>query len=176
MIEKKFTTQTLIKTKFILDSDDDMGYLSEFDSSNIDRFILIIDENISEFYLRSVKKLLGKHNKQILIYEIIAEEKNKGLDQSIDLIKMLEKNTVGRFDMMISMGGGFISDITSFVASIYMRGIPYAAIPTTLIGQVDAVTAGKTCINGPNTKNLLGSFYFHLNLFLMCFRGPLLRP
>ena len=41
-----------------------------------------------------------------------------------------------------------------------MRGIPYIAIPTTLIGQVDAVTAGKTCVNGPHTKNLLGTFYF----------------
>ena len=163
IIEKKFTTGSSIQTKFIIDSGGNMSFLSDFDSSPYDRFILVIDKNINnsgESKVKLIKSLLERHGKKIISYEIMPHESNKGIDQSIDLIKFLEKNTVGRFDLLLSIGGGFISDITSFVASIYMRGIPFVAIPTTLIGQVDAVTAGKTCINGPNTKNLLGSFYF----------------
>ncbi len=161
IIEKKFTSNTSIQTKFIIDSDNNMCFLSDFESSSYDRFILVIDKNInSNSKINLIKSLLEQHGKKIISYEITAHESNKGLGQSVDLIKFLEKNTVGRFDLLVSIGGGFISDITSFVASIYMRGIPFLAIPTTLIGQVDAVTAGKTCINGPNTKNLLGSFYF----------------
>ena len=60
---------------------------------------------------------------------------------------------------LIAMGGGALLDLVGFVASIYMRGIPWHAIPTTLLAMVDASIGGKTAINYNNTKNLLGSFY-----------------
>ena len=165
MIKKEFTSQSCISTKFYLDLEAEMSFLSKFDSSNYDRFVLVIDANITNTRVSSIVKLFEAHKKEILTYKIEPNEKNKGINQSIKLVEMLERNNVGRFDILVSIGGGFISDITSFIASIYMRGIPYIAIPTTLIGQVDAVTAGKTCINGPNTKNLLGSFYFPIFVY-----------
>lgn len=65
-----------------------------------------------------------------------------------------------RQDIIICLGGGVITDFGGFLASIYMRGITYISIPTTLLGMVDASIGGKTAINCSFGKNLIGSFYF----------------
>ena len=62
-------------------------------------------------------------------------------------------------DLIVSIGGGTILDLSAFVSSIYMRGVKLVMIPTTLMGQADASSAGKTCINGKQTKNLVGSLF-----------------
>ena len=160
MKQTTFTDKNTSDVTFYIDKDEHLKGLRTLNLDDYDRFIIVIDQNIAEDYLELVLNPLKKFKKDLKVIEIRPTEINKGLDQSIKLIKELETSTVGRYDLIISIGGGFISDIVSFVASIYMRGIPYVAIPTTLIGQVDAVTAGKTCINGPETKNLLGTFYF----------------
>jgi len=159
MINKNFSLESSSQTTFYIDKSKGFGNLRELDLSKYVKFIIVIDRNISNQILRPIKELLNEYDKEIIIIELTPSEKNKGIEESVKLVETLENNNVGRFDLLISVGGGFVSDIASFVSSIYMRGIPYAAIPTTLIGQVDAVTAGKTCINGPKTKNLLGTFY-----------------
>ena len=92
IIEKKFTTGSSIQTKFIIDSDGNMSFLSDFDSSPYDRFILVIDKNINnsgESKVKLIKSLLERHGKKIISYEIMPHESNKGIDQSIDLIKFI---------------------------------------------------------------------------------------
>ena len=160
MISTDFQLEWSQNTSFLIDTDETLDYLSTFDSSSFHRFVIVLDKNLKDSFFSLINNALSKHEKEIIVIEVVPNEINKGIDQTIELIKTLEDKGVGRFDLLISVGGGFVSDITSFVASIFMRGIPFIAIPTTLIGQVDAVTAGKTCINGPNTKNLLGTFYF----------------
>ena len=66
----------------------------------------------------------------------------------------------------MGIGGGVLIDLISFMASVYMRGVPLILIPTTLMGQVDATTAGKTCINSPSSKNLLGTLYFAKKVYI----------
>ncbi len=80
----------------------------------------------------------------------------KGVDA---IIEFLTAQHARRTTHVIALGGGALLDLVGFVASIYMRGIPWHAIPTTLLAMVDASIGGKTAINYNNTKNLLGSFY-----------------
>ena len=64
-----------------------------------------------------------------------------------------------RETLLIALGGGVIGDLTGFIASVFIRSIPYVQIPTTLIGQVDSSIGGKTAVDLPQGKNLLGTFY-----------------
>ena len=61
--------------------------------------------------------------------------------------------------MLVALGGGVVGDLTGFIASVYMRSVPYIQIPTTLIGQLDSAIGGKTAVDLPQGKNLLGTFY-----------------
>lgn len=83
------------------------------------------------------------------------------------IISTAMENSLGRDCTFIALGGGVISDITAFAASIYMRGCKVVLIPTTLIAMTDASTGGKTCINFRYTKNLIGTF-FPANEVLIC--------
>jgi 3-dehydroquinate synthase len=69
------------------------------------------------------------------------------------------KNGFDRSDSIVCLGGGVITDFGGFLASIYMRGISYISIPTSLLAMVDASIGGKTAINSDYGKNLIGSFY-----------------
>ena len=82
------------------------------------------------------------------------------------MVSDLEKNKCSRDDIIIAIGGGTILDAISYLSSTYMRGISLFMIPTTLIGQADASTAGKTCINTKYAKNVLGTLFL-LNLFII---------
>ena len=76
--------------------------------------------------------------------------------------KILDELVIGRFerkDVLLALGGGVIGDITGFAASIYLRGMPFVQFATTLIAQVDSSVGGKTGVNHPLGKNLIGSFY-----------------
>ncbi|MEC7929394.1 MAG: 3-dehydroquinate synthase family protein [Pseudomonadota bacterium] len=160
MIKKSFKSVSNQECSFYIDDSLNFEGLKYFDLDRYDRFVVIFDKHLPDHLIDIIFKKLRDHNEDLLKIPLAAEEQNKSIKQSISIVEKLEKNTIGRHDLIISLGGGFISDLASFVSSIYMRGIPYIAIPTTLIGQVDAVTAGKTCVNGPQTKNLLGTFYF----------------
>ena len=66
---------------------------------------------------------------------------------------------VRRQGFLVAVGGGALTDVAGFAAAIYLRGVPWAAVPTTLLGQVDAAIGGKTAIDGPHGKNLVGAFH-----------------
>lgn len=76
-----------------------------------------------------------------------------------ELMRKLEEISFPRDGMIVGIGGGATTDVVGFVASLWMRGVDWIAIPTTLAGMVDAAIGGKTGINGLGTKNLIGSFH-----------------
>jgi 3-dehydroquinate synthase len=83
----------------------------------------------------------------------------KSLDRAVELIQKLAGWKVSREGMIIALGGGVIGDLAGFVASIYLRGIRWTVIPTTLLSQVDSSIGGKVAVNLPHGKNLVGAFF-----------------
>ncbi|MCM8832494.1 MAG: 3-dehydroquinate synthase, partial [Candidatus Omnitrophica bacterium] len=123
------------------------------------KIIILSDENVYPIYGNIIKKSIEKFGKKVNEIVIPAGEKEKNFKTVIKIIKNLLNLNINRSDLILNLGGGVISDIGGFVASIYMRGITYANVPTTLLSQVDASIGGKTGINMEEGKNLVGTFY-----------------
>ncbi len=90
---------------------------------------------------------------------IEAIEANKSLEFSPHVIKELRKLEGDRTSHLVAIGGGIIQDVTTFAASIFMRGVPWTYMPTTLLSMVDSCIGGKSSINAAGYKNLVGNFY-----------------
>ena len=147
-------------TEFVVDGDSEFSWLGEFESDEFDRFIIFYDNKLEDNWLKIILSKLRIHKKKIIIISLDASEKTKSLDFYTDLIDKMESEYCSKLDLAIIIGGGTILDLMTFTASTYMRGMPSLLVPTTLIGQIDASTAGKTCLNTRKVKNLLGTFYY----------------
>lgn len=122
-----------------------------------DKVMIILDENVDKLYGETVQKYLGgRENYKIIIRP--GEESKSFLTVERILSEMLELNFTRR-SKIITLGGGVVGDIGGFCASIYMRGISFLQVPTTLLAQVDSSVGGKTGINMRKGKNMVGSFY-----------------
>ena len=86
-------------------------------------------------------------------------ERSKSMDQVQALCRALIEHHHGRNSFVVALGGGVVGDVAGFVASIFYRGIPYVQIPTSIVAQVDSSIGGKTGVNEPEGKNLIGSFH-----------------
>ncbi len=120
--------------------------------------ICIVSNNIVQpLYIDIVKKSLASFD----IDEIILPdgEAEKSLDNFELIMSHLLNNEHGRDTTLIALGGGVIGDITGFAAACYQRGIDFIQIPTTLLSQVDSSVGGKTAVNHPLGKNMIGAFY-----------------
>ncbi|MFM7842493.1 MAG: 3-dehydroquinate synthase, partial [Nitrospira sp.] len=86
-------------------------------------------------------------------------ERSKSLSSVTTILDALIKARFERQSLLVALGGGVIGDLTGFAASIHLRGIPFVQVPTTLVAQVDSSVGGKTGVNHPLGKNLIGTFY-----------------
>ncbi len=120
------------------------------------RTVVVSNPLVSALYLEKVLASLNNHTKYVVIPD---GEKYKTLKTAELLYDFLQKNNFQRSDLLVSLGGGVISDIAGFVAATFKRGIRLIHIPTTLLGQVDAAIGGKNGVNTDNGKNLIGTFY-----------------
>lgn len=93
------------------------------------------------------------------VIKVAAAEGNKSLEQAAPIVANLRELGAHRRTHLLAIGGGIIQDIATFVASIYMRGISWSYLPTTLLGMVDSCIGGKSSINVYGYKNLVGNFY-----------------
>ncbi len=118
------------------------------------RFAIAIDSNLEKVYGFRLRKIF----KNALMLVIPAGENNKNMGTITDMAAKLINAGFTGSDTMIGFGGGMVTDLAGFLASIYMRGMHYAAIPTSLMGMVDAAIAGKTGVNFI-AKNILGTIY-----------------
>ena len=122
------------------------------------KLLLISDTGVPEDIIKKITEITKNHSK---VFVIILDqgEKAKSLSNYQSIINFLIDNKFDRSDGIIAVGGGVIGDISGFVSSTYLRGISYIQIPTTLLAQVDSSVGGKTAINIPAGKNLIGAFY-----------------
>lgn len=114
----------------------------------------LIDANVAHLYADRLRPILG--HKNTLVIE--ATEANKSIERIIPVIERLVENSVRRDHVLIAIGGGIIQDITCFIASTLLRGMPWIFVPTTLLAQADSCIGSKSSINLGKTKNILGTF------------------
>lgn len=123
---------------------------------NLNRKVMIVtDDGVPTQYA----EVLAKQCKEVYIQIIPQGEKYKTLQTAeIILAEMLHKQ-FGRKDCVIAVGGGMVGDLAGVVASLYMRGVDFYNVPTTLLAQVDSSIGGKTAVNLGGIKNVIGAFY-----------------
>ncbi len=124
-----------------------------------DRYMLVTDTNLAALY---GEPLLGELKKASVPAGMIvfpAGEASKNIGTALTIVRQLLQAGADRKTVLLALGGGVVGDVTGFVASLYMRSIPYIQIPTSLVAQVDSSIGGKTAVDLPEGKNLLGTFY-----------------
>lgn len=123
------------------------------------RVLLVSDDIVYPLYGELVEKSLLCEGFQINSHIIPNGEASKNMNMLSELLETAAECNLTRQDIMIALGGGVIGDITGFAAAIYMRGIDFVQIPTTLLSAVDASVGGKTAVNLAHGKNLVGAFW-----------------
>ncbi len=133
---------------------------------NFGKIAIITDTVVEQLYAQKLCQDFFKKNIRAEIFSFPAGETSKNMDTVISLArKMIQKN-FDRKDLILALGGGVVGDVAGFLASIYLRGVPYIQIPTTLLAQVDASIGGKTGVDLPEGKNLIGTFYQPLKVYI----------
>jgi 3-dehydroquinate synthase len=123
------------------------------------RAAIITNTTVSPLYLEKLQNLLHKQGINVVPIVLPDGETYKNSETLNLIYDALLTNHCERATPLIALGGGVIGDITGFAAATYLRGVPYIQIPTTLLAQVDSSVGGKTGINHPLGKNMIGAFY-----------------
>ncbi|HZK34491.1 MAG TPA: 3-dehydroquinate synthase [Bacillota bacterium] len=121
--------------------------------------LIISDTNVGPLYSDEIITSLRAAGFEIRTILVDPGEKSKTLEGTMDIYTAALNFRMDRNSLFIALGGGVVGDLTGFVASTYMRGTPYIQIPTSLLAQVDSSVGGKTAVNHPSGKNIIGSFY-----------------
>ena len=127
--------------------------------SGIQKLLVVTDSNVEKLYLSKLKKSLTDAGFQVYEFIFAAGEQSKNLDTIAKILGTMAINAFTRTDAVVALGGGVTTDMAGFAASIFLRGIKVFQIPTSLLAQVDASVGGKTGVDLPQGKNLVGSFY-----------------
>ena len=122
------------------------------------KYCIITDTNVKKLYGEEFAKLMRKQGLDATIISFQAGERNKNLKTVEKLASQMVQLGHNRKSCIIALGGGVVGDVAGFVASMYMRGIPFIQIPTTLVAMSDSSIGGKTGVDLTGGKNLVGSF------------------
>lgn len=121
---------------------------------------LISNTVVAPLYLGRVRRALETAGARIGTEVIVEDgERAKDWDTLERVVDALLAARCGRDSVVVALGGGVIGDLAGFAAAVYQRGVPFIQIPTTLLAQVDASVGGKTAINHPRGKNMIGAFH-----------------
>ena len=123
------------------------------------KICIVTDSNVAPLYLEEVRAVLAGCCKSVSVFTFPAGEENKHLDTVRNLYEHLILERFDRKDMLAALGGGVVGDLCGFAAATYLRGVDFIQIPTTLLSQVDSSIGGKTGVDLPEGKNLVGAFY-----------------
>lgn len=119
------------------------------------RIFLVTDENLKYYYPETIAQLTGADG---VSFVVEPGEGSKSFSNVERIVERLSTEEFDRGDILLSFGGGVVTDLGSFIASIYMRGIRSVIVPTSLLCMVDATVGGKTAVNCNGVRNLVGTF------------------
>lgn len=123
------------------------------------RAAIVTNTTVAPLYLEAVQSGLRNAGKQVTVVVLPDGEEEKTWGSLMQVFDVLLTERCDRKTTIVALGGGVIGDLAGFAAATYMRGIPFVQIPTTLLAQVDSSVGGKTGINHPLGKNMIGAFY-----------------
>ena len=121
--------------------------------------LIVTNDTVAPLYLARLQQSLAPHYPVIHVCSLPDGESYKTWDSLNAIFDVLLGKACDRKTVLFALGGGVIGDITGFAAACYMRGVPFVQVPTTLLAQVDSSVGGKTAINHPIGKNMIGAFY-----------------
>lgn len=123
------------------------------------RCVVVTDETVAQFHLGMLEQSLAGRGLHVGSLSVPAGESSKSFQRLGPLCEGLLASGIERGDVVVALGGGVIGDLAGFAASILRRGVRFVQVPTTLLAQVDSSVGGKTGINTPLGKNLIGTFH-----------------
>ena len=121
--------------------------------------LIVTNTTVATLYAAAVQAALGPHFAQVHVLALPDGEAHKGWEALNQIFDVLLTQACDRRTVLVALGGGVVGDMTGFAAACYMRGVPFVQVPTTLLAQVDSSVGGKTAINHPLGKNMIGAFY-----------------
>jgi len=127
--------------------------------SNAEKITIVTDTNVAPLYKWRVLNSLSQQGYQTTAHVFQAGEQSKNLNTIADIYDTLADFKMTRKDLIVALGGGVTGDMAGFAAACYQRGVDFIQVPTTLLSQVDSSVGGKTGINHPLGKNMVGAFY-----------------
>ena len=122
-------------------------------------YALIADSQVAKLYGDSIEQQASRAGYQVTLFTFPAGEANKTRDTWASLSDQMLAAHLGRDAAVIALGGGVVNDVAGFVAATYLRGVPLVQVPTTLLAMIDSSIGGKTGVDVPAGKNLLGVFH-----------------
>lgn len=127
----------------------------------VERVAIVSDTNVDPAWGDTAAKALSALGStgEVTRFVVPAGETSKDLSIAGRLLEDLAAAKIRRSDLLVALGGGMVGDLAGFVASVYQRGMPFVQVATSLLAQVDAAIGGKTAVNLPAGKNLVGTFY-----------------
>ena len=120
---------------------------------------IVTNTTVAPLYLEQVAQPLRAAGRDVITIILPDGEQYKTWDSLMQVFDALLANKCDRKTTLVALGGGVIGDLTGYAAASYMRGVPFIQVPTTLLSQVDSSVGGKTGINHPLGKNMIGAFY-----------------
>ncbi|MFV0601722.1 MAG: 3-dehydroquinate synthase [Brachymonas sp.] len=121
--------------------------------------LIVSNTTVAPLYAARLLQALAGRFKKVLCVELPDGEQHKSWQSLNQIFDALLEQQCDRKTVLFALGGGVVGDITGFAAACYMRGVPFVQVPTTLLAQVDSSVGGKTAINHPMGKNMIGAFY-----------------
>lgn len=138
---------------------DNIGQQLSHALNKVCKIAIISDTNVFPIYGSVVSNSLMNSGFQVVNFTFPAGESSKTATTYLEILNFLAESQLTRTDAVLALGGGVTGDMTGFVAATYLRGIQYIQVPTTLLAMVDSSVGGKTAIDLPTGKNLVGAFY-----------------
>ncbi len=123
------------------------------------RACIVTGEHVARLYGDRLQRSLEQAGFQVLRFVHKSGEQHKNLETYGELMGLLARSGMTRSDLLVSLGGGVTGDLTGFAAATWQRGVDFVQIPTSLLAMVDSSVGGKTAVNLPEGKNLIGAFW-----------------